>query len=105
MKQIEKAVDYLKQNYDNNEFSIGSLSEKCNMSEKNFRRIFSYVYDKTPYAFLQEFRINKAEILLLNTSKSVSEIAIACGFSDVYSFSHSFKKHSGMSPLDYRKRA
>ena len=104
MNRIEKAIEHMKNNYQESELSIGSLAEKCSMSEKNFRRIFSSVYKKTPYAFLQEFRINKAEILLLNTSKTVTEIAFCCGFSDVYSFSHSFKRHTGLSPIEYRNK-
>ncbi|MEE1280533.1 MAG: AraC family transcriptional regulator [Oscillospiraceae bacterium] len=102
MKRIEKAIEYLKQNYGNSDLKISNLADIVNMSEKHFRRMFLDVYKKTPYLFLQEFRINKAEILLLNTTKSISDIALQCGFSDVYSFSHSFKKHIGISPIKYR---
>ena len=102
MKRIEKAIEYLKQNYGNSDFKISNLANIVNMSEKHFRRMFLDVYKKTPYLFLQEFRINKAEILLLNTKKSISDIALQCGFSDVYSFSHSFKKHNEVTPTEYR---
>ena len=95
-------MEYLKKNYGDPDFKISNLAAVVNMSEKHFRRIFLDVYKKTPYLFSQEFRINKAEILLLNTAKSISDIALQCGFSDVYSFSHSFKKHNGMSPSEYR---
>lgn len=104
MKRIEKAIEYLKQNYGNSDFKISDLADIVNMSEKHFRRMFLDVYKKTPYLFLQEFRINKAEILLSNTAKSISDIALQCGFSDVYSFSHSFKKHNGISPREYRTK-
>ena len=95
-------MEYLKEHYDDPELKISTLAQIENMSEKHFRRIFFDVYKKTPYAFLQEFRINKAEILLLNTAKSISDIAFQCGFSDIYSFSHCFKKHTGLSPTDYK---
>ena len=104
MKRIEKAIDCIKKNYGDPDFKISNLATVMNMSEKHFRRIFLDVYKKTPYLFLQEFRINKAEILLLNTARSISDIAFQCGFSDVYSFSHSFKKHNGMSPREYRTK-
>ena len=102
MKKIEEAMEYLKINYGDPDLKISNLATVVNMSEKHFRRIFLDIYKKTPYLFLQQFRINKAEILLLNTAKSISDIAIQCGFSDVYSFSHSFKKHTGISPSEYR---
>ena len=102
MKRIEKAIDCIKKNYGDPDFKISNLATVMNMSEKHFRRIFLDAYKKTPYLFLQEFRINTAEILLTNTTKSISDIALQCGFSDVYSFSHSFKNHNGVSPTEYR---
>lgn len=102
MRRIEKAIEYLKQHYGNADLTISDLAYVVNMSEKHFRRIFSDIYHKTPYLFLQEFRIHSAEVLLSNTTKSISDIALQCGFSDIYSFSHSFKKHNGVSPIEYR---
>ncbi len=104
MRKIKGSIEYLKRHYDDPDFKISHLAEIASMSEKHFRRIFFDVYNKTPYLFLQEFRINKAEILLLNTSKSISDIALQCGFSDIYSFSHSFKKHMGISPSEYKSK-
>lgn len=104
-KRIEDAVEYMKSHSDDQNFQISELSLIAQMSEKNFRRIFKEVYGQTPYAFLQKHRVEKAEILLLNTDKSVLEIALLCGFSDVYSFSHSFKRHFGLSPQNYRAAA
>ena len=105
LKKIDKAVEYMKLNSENSEIQISHLSRIAKMSEKNFRRLFKEVYGQTPYSFLQKYRVEKAGILLANTSKTVSEIALSCGFSDVYSFSHSFKRHLGISPRDYRASA
>ena len=102
LQQTEKAIEYLKNNYTDSSLTIKDLAESVYMSEKNFRRIFSEIYKKTPYKFLQDFRISKAEVLLLNTAKNISSIASECGFSDVYSFSHCFKNHIGVSPMEYR---
>lgn len=102
MQRIENAVEYMKKHYNSTDFKISDLANSVYMSEKHFRRIFFDVYKKNPYAFLQEFRISKAEILLLNTSKSISDIALQCGFYDIYSFSHCFKNHTGLSPSKYR---
>lgn len=102
LKEIEKAVTYLKKHYYNADLQINELSRMVHLSEKQFRRVFFDVFGKKPYAFLREYRLNKAEILLQNTAKSVAAIALQCGFADVYSFSHCFKTHYGMSPQNYR---
>ena len=102
-QRIEAGIQYLNNHYNSSELKISNLADKVCMSEKNFRRIFYDIYSQTPYAYLQKLRINKAEILLLNTSKSISDIALQCGFCDVYSFSHCFKKHTGSSPSKYRE--
>lgn len=101
-KKIDTAVEYMKLHSEDAELQISNISEIAKMSEKNFRRIFKKVYGQTPYVFLQKYRVEKAGILLKNTSKTVSEIALLCGFSDVYSFSHCFKRHLGISPQGYR---
>jgi len=104
-KKIDGAVEYMKSNSEDTELQISYLASLSQMSEKNFRRIFMEVYGQTPYAFLQKYRVEKAVILLTNTNKSVSDIALSCGFSDVYSFSHCFKRHFGVSPQGYRLSA
>jgi AraC-like DNA-binding protein len=103
-KKIHQAVEYMKLNSENADLQISDLSAIAGMSEKNFRRIFKDVYGQTPYAFLQKYRVEKAGILLTNTDRSISEIALSCGFSDVYSFSHCFKRHLGISPQGYRTK-
>lgn len=103
-KRIERSVKYLQENYFRPDFSCGRLAELSHMSEKQFRRLFFDVYGKNPYAYLQDYRLSKAEILLLNTPKSISVISQQCGFADVYSFSHCFKTHYGVSPKAFRDR-
>ena len=101
--KIEIALDYFNRNYSRSDLKIREVAEMTGMSERHFRRVFYDVYKKKPQEFLRDVRMNKAELLILNTSKPVSDIAIQCGFSDVYSFSHSFKRNFGVSPKAYRE--
>ena len=102
---IEPAVTYIKDHFDDISLKVKTLSEISRMSEKNFRRIFKKLYGELPFEFLQKYRIDKSKFLLTSTRKSVSEIAFACGFSDVYGFSHCFKHHEGISPSAYRTQS
>ena len=74
------------------------------MSNKNCRRLFMKVYGEHPHSFLQKLRLNQAKTLLLYTTESIGNIAQRCGFSDIYSFSHCFKRKIGVSPMMYRKK-
>ena len=56
-----------------------------------------------PKQYLQEARIRKAMTLLLNTGKSVEEIAAETGFSSGNYFGKVFRHHMGISPSAYRK--
>ena len=82
--------------------TVGGMARAAYMSEKQFRRVFAAVYGCTPHVFLQRTRIDKAAALLCGTEKSVTEIALRCGFADVYSFSRCFSKHMGQPPTAYR---
>ncbi len=101
--EIKIGIDYIKNNFNNSDLKISNIAQICNMSERTLRRIFISCYNKTPFAFLQEFRINQAEILLTTTQTPITEISTRCGFSDIYAFSHCFKIHNGVSPTEYRK--
>ena len=101
--KMEIVLNYLNRNYSRSDLKISELVGIIGISEKHFRRLFFDIYKKKPHEFLRDFRLNKAELLILNTSKPISDIAIQCGFSDVYSFSHCFKRKFGISPKTYRE--
>lgn len=103
-QRLSAAVEYIKENYGCADLKISHLCEIAFMSEKHFRRLFIEAYGKTPYDYLRHLRIARSKLLLSNTAKSVSDIALLCGFSDLYSFSHSFKKQNGISPREYREK-
>ena len=54
--------------------------------------------------YLTEVRMEKAKILLANPENKLLTIANQVGYEDAYYFSHCFKKYTGISPLEYRKK-
>ena len=72
-----------------------------NASTLNFK--FRREFNMSIGQYITDRRIKNACRLLISTSYSISEIALRCGFSDVYYFSNTFRKIQGISPSEYRK--
>lgn len=79
-------------------------SELC-VSAEALRKAVKMICGKTPADLISTKVITEAKYLAGYTFKSVAEIAYDLNFSDQFAFSKYFKKHSGYSPLHYRKHA
>lgn len=78
-----------------------NLAEAANISETYLRKLFHGQYHTTPKQYILEQRLQKAKLLLADTSLSVTEISEKCGFSSVYHFCKAFKTRTGVTPTGY----
>ncbi len=82
---------------------LRKIAKEVNMSYSNFRRYFKHYFGISPGVYITQIRYNMAK-KHLNSFKSISDIALELGFSSTAHFSLFFKKQSGISPLQYRKK-
>ena len=75
------------------------------MSRFHFSRLFRDETGQAPYQYLLRVRLAKATELLRGGHHSVTEAALASGFSDLSRFASMFKKHTGKSPSEVRRQA
>lgn len=92
------AVEYMKNNFTDCEFSIEKLAQIANMSNTYFRKIFVERFGETPSKYLTRLRLQHAENLLLSGNYSINEIAFMSGFNDSKYFSRVVKKMYGYPP-------
>lgn len=92
----------MKQNYQNANFSMDFVCEHLNVSTSYLTNLFKRHSTTTFNKLLVKLRIDKACELLINTPLKIYEIAHMVGYSDVYYFSHSFKKQKGVTPKEFR---
>ena len=81
---------------------ISDLASITQLGNRHFTRSFVKTFSQTPYNYVIALRIEKAKQELLNTHTSITEIALACGFTHAQHFTTAFHKVVGMSPSRYR---
>jgi AraC-like DNA-binding protein len=91
------AKDWLVQNYANPN-SITSLSKICGLNEFKLKQGFKSLFNSSVIDFLINYRLEKAQELLLNTKKNISEVAYETGYTSPAYFGKAFKKKYGYSP-------
>ena len=69
-----------------------------------FQKIFKELHGTTPNLYRLEAKMNEAAALLINTDKSLMEIALDMGYENQGKFSAAFKKSIGLLPTQYRRR-
>ena len=82
--------------------SLGDAAAHVNMSVPAFTRFFRRVTGTTFVAYLNEWRINRACLLLRETAHSVLEISNTVGYNNLSHFNRQFLKFTGVTPRDYR---
>lgn len=100
---IDKAKEYIQNNYQNEDMSLQSVALEVNVSSNHFSAIFRKETGETFIDYLTEVRMEKARTLLVCTAMKTSEIGFQVGYRDPHYFSYIFKKTQGMSPKEYRK--
>lgn len=93
---------FVSKNYDRKVY-LKELASVVNMSEQSFSRFFTKIMGRSFFTFLNEYRINMAVRMLLDSDKSVSEIGYACGYESLPFFHKQFNKFRKKSPLAFRK--
>ena len=83
--------------------TVEELCNICNVSQSYLYKCFKSVLGTSCKEFITHTKIQMAARALLQTNKSVSQIAVENGFSNGYQFSNIFKKVNGLSPSAYRK--
>lgn len=92
---------YIDEHY-REKLTVRQLADLAGLSRYHFSRLFKLVTDKSLVEYINLIRINKSESLLRNKALNISEIALATGFSDIFYFSRTFKKHKKVSPTAWR---
>ena len=100
--RINRVIDYIEVNVDK-DLSLNELAQVAHFSPFHFHRIFRAMVGETLNGFIQRIRVEKSAMKLVqNPRKSITEIALECGFSSSSTFARAFKETFHMSASDWR---
>ena len=98
---IHNSVKFIEANYFRQDLYTPMLAELSGIGETYYRNIFLAVFNMPPAHYIQVYRVEKAKELLLNSSATIEEIAVAVGFANASYFCKVFKSVTDMTPSEF----
>ncbi|MEM8918083.1 MAG: AraC family transcriptional regulator [Pseudomonadota bacterium] len=102
-QHYKRVLDFVADNFGQS-LTIEQLAQEAGLSESHFSRLFKRTIGDSPYQFLMRYRLERSEEMLADRRRPLSDIALACGFSDQAHFSRLFKQYCGQTPSQRRKK-
>jgi transcriptional regulator GlxA family with amidase domain len=102
-KDILKAQAYIEANH-HLPLPMDDVADRSNMSKRNFIRRFKKATQNTPFEYLQRVKIEAAKKALEEGSQNINLLMYDAGYNDIKTFREVFKKITGLTPQDYRRK-
>ena len=99
----ETFTGYLASHLDDGSLDVPQMCEAMNVSRSVLFERCRSLLGKTPASFLRQMRLARAQELLREGGRTVTEVSYAVGINDPHYFSKIFKKEFGVKPTDYRR--
>jgi AraC family transcriptional regulator len=100
--QLKRARDLIAATH-GDDLSLAQVAAQCGLSREHFSRAFKISTGLTPHQWRQLCRIDAVKQLLTGSSRSIADIALACGFADQSHLTRVFGRIVGTSPAQWRR--
>jgi AraC family transcriptional regulator len=101
--KLRQVLDYIQANLDR-DLSLLELAGVVQLSSHHFGKLFKQSMGVSPYQYVLKCRIEKATELLVNEQLSIVEVGQQVGFYDQSHFSNVFRRHTNLTPRQYRSQ-
>ena len=101
-EKLKRSLTYLEENYTDN-ITVEKIASVSNYSGSHFSKLFRQLTGDSFTRYLKNYRLEKAADRIRGEKTKISEIAIACGFTNLSYFSRSFYEKYRTTPSEYRK--
>lgn len=100
---IRRAQEFIEQNY-SEKLSVEDLASRFALGRRNLERRFKKATSNTVIEYIQRVKIEAAKISLESSQENVNEVMYKVGYTDTKAFRTTFKKITGLSPVQYRSK-
>lgn len=100
---IPVALEYIRENIQDETLSIGDVSEHVYLNPVYFGRIFKHVMNMSFKRYVQNMRMERAKEMILEEQESITNICVAVGIPNPSYFSQVFKQYTGILPSEYKR--
>jgi transcriptional regulator GlxA family with amidase domain len=100
---VKKAQQYIEENF-SDKIAVEDLSSKVALGRRSLERRFKAATNNTVAEYVQRVKIEAAKKSFETSRKNVTEVMLDVGYSDAKAFRATFKKITGMTPIDYRNK-
>lgn len=101
--RLKKVLSYIAYHY-TEELTLSKMASFVSMNESAFSRYFKEKTGKSFIDYILDLRIGYACKLLISSSFDISQIGLECGFNSICHFNKIFKRITGLTPTEYKKR-
>ena len=99
--RLRRAQDFIEEHLEQH-IGLEEIAAAAGLSAFHFTRCFKEATGLAPYGYLLLRRVERAKDLLENTSRTLAEVALACGFATQQHLTEIFRTHTGLPPGRYR---
>ena len=100
---IKEVQIYIEENFEE-KLSVEGLAKKFAISNRNFIRRFKKATQNTPFEYIQRVKVEVAKKSFESSTLNINQVMYNVGYNDVKAFRKTFKKYTGLSPLEYRRK-
>jgi AraC-like DNA-binding protein len=101
--ELNRVIEHLHTHLDD-KITVESMASVAHLSASHFARVFKKETGKAPMEYVHDLRLERAKKLLIAGDRSMTEIALDCGFNSPSYLSACFQKEYKLTPKEYRKR-
>lgn len=102
-ERVKKAQEFIENNFQQ-KITVDDLASRLALGRRNLERRFKKATSNTVVEYMQRVKIEAAKMSLESSSENVNEVMYKVGYTDTKAFRNTFKRITGLSPLQYRSK-